>query len=85
LPAAYRRAWCYTDRWEADCGVIPGRQPLPGYGRGTTNHVVRFNAPLRARLGRLVRKSRSFSRSWKLLDALIKLFLHHYNATRKTT
>ncbi|RAK62176.1 IS1 family transposase, partial [Hymenobacter edaphi] len=35
-----------------------------------------------ARIGRLVRKSLSFSRSLKLLDACIHLFLHDYNATR---
>ncbi len=85
LPPQYRRAWCYTDLWEAYRGLIPWRQHLAGYGRGPTNHVERFNATRRARIGRLVRKSLSFSRSWKLLDAVVKLFLHDYNATRKPT
>ena len=62
--------------------MVPWRQHLAGYGRGTTNHIERFNATLRARIGRLVRKSLSFSRSLKLLDASLKIFLHDYNATR---
>jgi IS1 family transposase len=82
VPPEYRRAWCYTDLWEAYTGVVPRRQHLAGYGRGTTNHIERFNATLRARIGRLVRKSLSFSRSLKLLDACVLLFLHNYNATR---
>lgn len=82
LPPDYRRAWCYTDLWDAYRGVVPWRQHLPATCRGTTNHIERFNATLRARLGRLVRKSLSFSRSLKLLDACVHLFLHDYNATR---
>jgi IS1 family transposase len=85
LPPEYRRAWCYTDLWEAYTGVVPWRQHLPATCRGTTNHIERFNATLRARLGRLVRKSLSFSRSLKLLDACVHLFLHSYNATRTPT
>ncbi|WP_394348401.1 IS1 family transposase [Hymenobacter jeollabukensis] len=50
--------------------------------RGTTNHIERFNAMLRARLGRLERKSQSFSRSLKLLNACVRLFLYGYKATR---
>jgi insertion element IS1 protein InsB len=71
--------------WEAYKGVIPWRQHLPTTCRGTTNHIERFNATLRARIGRLVRKSLSFSRSRKLLDARINLFLHDYNRTRQPT
>ncbi|TLM88862.1 hypothetical protein FDY95_22025 [Hymenobacter jeollabukensis] len=37
---------------------------------------------LRARLGRLERKSQSFSRSLKLLNACVRLFLYGYKATR---
>lgn len=81
IPAAYRRGRCYTDRWEAYRGVVPARQHLAGELRGPTNRLERFNATLRARWGRLVRKSLSFSRSLAMLDACLKLFLHDYNAT----
>jgi insertion element IS1 protein InsB len=64
---------------------VPWRQHLPVTCRGTTNHVERFNATLRARLGRLVRKLFSFSRPLKLLDACLKIFLHDYNAARNPT
>ncbi|WP_424321750.1 IS1 family transposase [Hymenobacter gummosus] len=46
---------------------------MPTTCRGTTNHIERCNATLRARIGRLVRKSLSFSRSLKLLDACVNL------------
>jgi IS1 family transposase len=81
IPPAYRTGRCYTDLWQAYRGQVPARQHLACELRGPTNRLERFNATLRARLGRLVRKSLSFSRSLAMLDACFKLFLHDYNAT----
>ncbi|MCC3158659.1 IS1 family transposase [Hymenobacter sp. 15J16-1T3B] len=63
----------------------PWRQHLTPTCRGTTNHIERFNATLRARIGQLVRKSLYFSRSLKILNAYLHLFLHNYNLTRQPT
>jgi IS1 family transposase len=49
--------------------------------RGPTNHIERFNNTLRQRLGRLVRKTLSFSKSLHMHESVIQLFLHQYNLT----
>jgi IS1 family transposase len=76
IPAVYRTGRCYTDLWEAYRGVVPARKHLACELRGPTNRLERFNATLRARLGRLVRESLSFSRCPRMLDHCIRLFLH---------
>lgn len=63
LPAAYPRADCYTDFWEAYKQVIPEEQHTAcGKESGETAHVERWNNSLGQKLGRFVRKSMSFSK-----------------------
>ena len=50
--------------------------------KGQTNHVERLNCTLRQRLGRLVRKILSFSKSEKVLEASLMLVFHRYNLPR---
>jgi len=50
--------------------------------RGETTHVERLNGTLRQRLGRLVRKSLSFSKSDELLEASLTLAFHRHNLSR---
>ena len=47
--------------------------------RGLTNHSERFNNTVRQRVGRLVRKTLSFSKGPHLHQLVIRLFLHRYN------
>lgn len=49
---------------------------------GETAHVERWNNTLRQRLARFVRKTLSFSKSFMMHDACLKLFLHRYNLER---
>jgi len=50
--------------------------------RSKTNHQVHSEHPtLRQRLARLVRKTLSFSKSDRFLEAVFRLFVHHYNLT----
>jgi insertion element IS1 protein InsB len=80
IPAAYRRAHCYSDFWEAYQGVIPSEQHTAvGKETGLTAHVERWNNTLRQRLGRFVRKSLSFSKSDMMHELCLRLFLHDYN------
>lgn len=69
-----------TDLWPAY------NEPLLGTNRrtrkGETNHVERLNCTLRQRLGRLVRKSLSFSKSDEMLEAALTLAFHRYNSSR---
>lgn len=86
LPSVYRQcAVCYTDFWEAYQQVLPSkRHRVVGKESGQTNYIERFNNTLRQRVGRLVRKTLSFS---KLLDnhiGAIWYFVHHYNVSLRT-
>jgi insertion element IS1 protein InsB len=80
IPAAYRRAHCFSDFWEAYQLVIPaGQQTAAGKESGLTAHIERWNNTLRQRLGRFVRKSLSFSKSDTMHELCLRLFLHDYN------
>jgi insertion element IS1 protein InsB len=83
IPAAYRLAICYSDFWAAYAAVIPPTQHRPvGKETGETAHIERYNNTLRQRLGRLVRKSLSFSKATAMLVATLQLFIHRYNEER---
>ena len=80
VPAAYKSGHCYSDFWEAYSVVIPAAQhTAAGKETGFTAHVERWNNTLRQRLGRFVRKSLSFSKSEKMHEICLRLFLHRYN------
>ena len=80
IPSAYRAAICYSDFWAAYAAVIPPAQHRPvGKETGETAHVERHNNTLRQRLGRLVRKSLSFSKATEMLVACLALFFQRYN------
>ena len=74
------KATFYTDLWAAS------DEPLRGVKRitrkGQTDHVERLNCTLRQRLGRLVRKSLSISKSDEIFDAALTLAFHRYNLSR---
>ena len=82
IPAAYRQGSPHTDHLESDHNVLPPQQHHATYQRGPTNHVERFNNTLRQRLGRLVRKTLSFSKCPLMHERVIHLFLHRYNQER---
>jgi IS1 family transposase len=84
LPGVYRQcALCYTDFWAAYAQVIPAqRHRAVGKQTGKTNHIERFNCTLRQRVGRLVRKTLSFSKKLDNHIGAIWYFVHHYNATQ---
>jgi IS1 family transposase len=80
IPIAYRRAHCFSDFWEAYQLVIPAEQhTAAGKESGLTAHVERWNLTLRQRLGRFVRKRLSFSKSDRMHELCLRLFLHDYN------
>ncbi|PQV64301.1 Transposase, IS1 family [Abditibacterium utsteinense] len=80
MPSAYKRAFCYSDLWEAYRKVLPQEQHQAcGKEEGETNHVERFNLTLRQRIGRLTRKTLSFSKSVLMHLIVFRLFLVQYN------
>jgi insertion element IS1 protein InsB len=83
IPAAYRTAHYFHDFWEAYAAVLPPAQHTGvGKERGQTALVERCNNTLHQRLGRLVRKSLSFSKSIVMHDIGMRLFLARYNRER---
>jgi insertion element IS1 protein InsB len=74
IPEGYRAAICYSDFWAACAAVIPGTRHRPvGKEVGETVHGERYNNTLRQRLGRLVRKTLSFSKSTAMLVMTLQL------------
>ncbi len=94
LPPVYRQcAVCYTDFWEAYEQVLPSkRHQAVGKETGKTCYIERFNNTLRQRVGRLVRKTLSFSKklsnslwsnlvlcaSLQRLTAIMTITMHDY-------
>ncbi len=86
IPESYRQGQCYTDFWAAYQNVIPAAQHTPcGKESGLTAHVERWNNTLRQRLARFVRKTLSFSKSERMHEICLRLFLHRYNLSRRPT
>ena len=80
IPAAYKRGLFYTDFLGSYAQVLPGgRHRAVSKESGETNHVERLNCTLRQRLGRLVRKTLSFSQRDEMHEITLRLFLHDYN------
>ena len=83
LPAVYRQcAVCYSDFWAAYAEVIPSkRHKAVNKQSGKTNRIERLNCTLRQRIGRLVRKTLSFSKKLTNHIGAIWYFVHHYNSS----
>jgi insertion element IS1 protein InsB len=80
IPEAYRPGTCLTDFYEVYNRVIPRDQHQAGKkGSALTNAVERFNLTLRQRLGRRLRKTLSFSRSWSMHLLCLRIFIDRYN------
>lgn len=82
IPAVYRQcAVCYTDFWEAYSEVLPSkRHRAVGKETGKTSYIERLKNTFRQRIGRLVRKTLSFSKKLKNHIGAIWYFINHYNA-----
>jgi insertion element IS1 protein InsB len=84
IPVGYRCKHCFTDFWKAYFAVIPKEQHTAcDKGDGETCYVERFNNTLRQRLGRLVRRTLSFSKCEWMHETSIRLFLWRYNIERR--
>jgi insertion element IS1 protein InsB len=86
LPVVYRQcALAYTDFWEAYQGVLPSKRHCAvGKDSGKTSYIERFNNTLRQRVGRLVRKTLSFSKKLVNHIGAVWFFINHYNALLKS-
>jgi IS1 family transposase len=83
IPKDYQRCFCYSDLLAAYEQVLPPEQHRACLKQeGQTNHIERFNLTLRQRVGRLVRKTLSFSKKTKPLVRAMRLFLIQYNRNK---
>lgn len=80
LPQDYQKTFTYSDGWQPyvefvdlDCHQLCLKE------EAQTNHLERWWASLRNRLGRLTRKTLSFSKALQPLEDLLTLFIYNYN------
>lgn len=67
----------FSDKWKAYPALIPSE--IHSTVRYKTNLIERMNLTIRNRVKRLARKSLSFSKSMKMLDATLKIFFQTIN------
>ena len=80
IPTPYFNLATYSDYWSS---YAPETHRSVGKHTGLTNHVERFNATLRNRLGRFTRKTLSFSKKKENHEVVLHLFLLKYNQDMK--
>ena len=84
IPTAYFDLATYSDYWSSYAEVFDlDTHRSVGKHTGLTNHVERFNATLRNRLGRFTRKTLSFSKKKENLEVVLYLFLLKQNQNMK--
>jgi insertion element IS1 protein InsB len=66
----------YTDDWGSYSKFIPESKPV--IGKADTQKVEKRNLQLRTRIKRLARRTLRFSKSEKVHDAVIGLFINQY-------
>lgn len=79
IAPAYQNVATSSDTWAAYDKVFDKNTYESGRHRGQTNHIERFNATIRARIGRLVRKTLSFSKCDWMHQTIIHVFINRYN------
>jgi len=77
IPMILRSCYFETDDWEAYRSIIPSKQHK--IGKDLTFYIEGFNATIRARVSRLVRKTLSFSKKDKWHKAAIAWFFWQFN------
>jgi IS1 family transposase len=81
IPQPLKNCKFETDDWEAYQSIIPVKQHK--VGKHLTFYIEGFNATIRARVSRLVRKSLSFSKSDKWHKLAIGWFFWQFNLEKK--
>jgi len=69
----------YTDNWESYQNLIP--EVRHWIGKSGTQRIERQNLNFRTHLKRLQRRTICFSKTKKMLEAVVKLYIHQLNST----
>ena len=81
IPSALRSCYFETDHWEAYQSIIPSARHK--VGKNLTYFIEGFNATIRARVSRLLRKALSFSKKDKWHHLAILWSLWQFNIERQ--
>jgi len=81
IPGILKGCRFETDDWEAYRSIIPSKQHK--VGKDLTFYIEGFNATIRARVSRLVRRSLSFSKKDKWHNLAIGWFFWQFNLERQ--
>jgi IS1 family transposase/transposase-like protein len=82
IPESYKHAHTFSDFWKAYKEVFPPETHTSvGKEMGLTNHMERWNNTLRQRIGRMTRKTLSFSKNLWWHDKVIYWFIILYNTS----
>lgn len=81
IPDALKSCFFETDDWEAYQSIIPSEKHK--VGKDLTFYIEGFNATIRARVSRLVRKALSFSKVDKWHNLAIGWFFWQFNLERQ--
>lgn len=80
IPAKFKSLLSFSDEWKAYSEVLdPKTHTSAPKQSGETGHIERFNNTLRQRIGRLVRRTLSFSKSESMHDLAIRQFIVDFN------
>lgn len=80
IPNQFKSLLSFSDEWKAYSEILdPKTHTCSQKQSGETSHIERFNNILRQRIGRLVRKTLSFSKSEFMHDLAIRQFIFDYN------
>jgi IS1 family transposase len=81
IPERFRYQTSFSDLWEAYNFIYQqtGQHQKVGKDSGQTNHMERWNNTIRQWLGRLTRKTLSFSKFDFYNELVIRLFIIRYN------
>jgi IS1 family transposase/transposase-like protein len=69
----------YTDNWESYQNLIP--EVRHWIGKAGTQRIERQNLNFRTHLKRLQRRTICFSKTKKMLEAVVRLYIHQLNST----
>jgi IS1 family transposase/transposase-like protein len=82
IPERYKKAHTFSDFWQAYQAVFPKETHTSvGKETGLTNHMERWNNTLRQRIGRMTRKTLSFSKKLWWHEKVIYWFVILYNSS----
>jgi insertion element IS1 protein InsB len=69
----------YTDNWESYRNLIP--EVRHWIGKAGIQRIERQNLNFRTHLKRLQRRTICFSKSKKMLEAIVRLYIHQLNSS----